>query len=443
MKTRLILTLFAIGMMLSSFCQKPVMQLTFTARNNTQYIKLDSIKLINKTQGGVAMLYWPDTSIVIDYQVGLDEFETQEGNFQLLQNFPNPVSDQTTISMYVPERDEVTMMITDISGRIVINDVKTLARGYHSFNFIPGNSSVYFFTSVYKGVRKNIKIIHVGSSSKQNACTLENIILNNNEANANLKSVEVGFQYTTGDHLVLIGYANGKESGMVDSPKGSKIYVFQFATNIACPGVTTVLYSGQVYNTIQIFGQCWFKENLNIGVMINSSQNMEDDGIIQKYCHSNSADSCAKYGGLYQWDEIMMHKTIGLQGICPEGWHIPIDDEWKVLEGSVDSQYHIGNAIWDETNYRGFDAGTKLKSTDQWLEAITGTDSFGFSALPGGYELQGGVFGNTGYDGVWWSSPVASTTLAWSRSMLSINEKTRRTSFDKSNGFSVRCLKDL
>jgi len=56
----------------------------------------------------------------------------------------------------------------------------------------------------------------------------------------------------------------------------------------------------------------------------------------------------------------------GVRGICPPGWHLPTDEEWKVLEGAVDSQYGIGDPEWDNYYYRGFDAGTNLKSISGW-----------------------------------------------------------------------------
>jgi len=55
-----------------------------------------------------------------------------------------------------------------------------------------------------------------------------------------------------------------QESGILDTPDYDTGYTFQFATNIPCPGTPTVTYEGQVNNTIQIFSQCWFKENLNV-----------------------------------------------------------------------------------------------------------------------------------------------------------------------------------
>jgi len=62
-----------------------------------------------------------------------------------------------------------------------------------------------------------------------------------------------------------------RESGILDSPEEDTTYIFQFATNMPCPGTHSVEYEGQVYNTIQIFSQCWLKENLNVGTMISGT----------------------------------------------------------------------------------------------------------------------------------------------------------------------------
>jgi len=93
---------------------------------------------------------------------------------------------------------------------------------------------------------------------------------------------------------------------------------------------------------VMIGEQCWMAENLNIGEMIDGSQSMTENGIIEKYCYDNDPENCETYGGLYQWDEMMEYVTdTAVQGICPAGWHLHTDHEWKVLEGTVDSQYPV------------------------------------------------------------------------------------------------------
>ena len=105
----------------------------------------------------------------------------------------------------------------------------------------------------------------------------------------------------------------------------------------------------------------------------------------------NSEFYCDINGGLYQWDEMMEYgSTPAIQGICPQGWHLPTDNEWKYLEGTVDSQYGIGNSDWNFTGWRGDDAGGNLKDTASiyWDPPNTGaTNTSGFTALGAGYSI--------------------------------------------------------
>jgi uncharacterized protein (TIGR02145 family) len=231
-----------------------------------------------------------------------------------------------------------------------------------------------------------------------------------------------------------------KESGILDRPVGNTDYTFQFATNIPCPGTPSVEYEGQVYNTVQIFSQCWFKENLNVGKMIDVLTGQSNNGIIEKYCYKNEPDSCTKYGAYYQWDEMMQYGFPEplKQGICPPGWHLPSDQEWKVLEGAMDSQYGIGDNIWNEYLQRGFDAGNNMKTTCGWKENGNGTDLLGFAGLPAGYNT-----GNIGISGEWWTATFYNDPYyPCGRAIRNDISGVVRSNDNNIFGQSVRCLKD-
>jgi uncharacterized protein (TIGR02145 family)/uncharacterized repeat protein (TIGR02543 family) len=204
---------------------------------------------------------------------------------------------------------------------------------------------------------------------------------------------------------------------------------------------------GQSYTTVLIGDQCWMAENLNIGTQINGNSNQTNNATIEKYCYNNSEAQCDTYGGLYQWNEMMQYTTTdGAQGICPDGWHLPTDDEWKILEGTVDSQYPVGDPEWNDLEYRGLDAGGNLKAigTTHWNSPNTGaTNSSGFTALPGGFRDTNGSFQIKGSHGLWWSSSQTVSNDAWRRFLAYDNSQVFRSFLDnKSYGFSVRCLKD-
>ncbi len=189
---------------------------------------------------------------------------------------------------------------------------------------------------------------------------------------------------------------------------------------------------GKTYTTVQIGTQCWMKQNLNIGTRINGTSNQTNNGTIEKYCNNNTELKCTTYGGLYQWNEIMGYTTTpGVQGICPDGWHLPTDAEWTAL-----TTYLGGEGV----------AGGKMKETGttHWNSPNTGaTNSSGFTGLPGGYRGLYGAFTNIGDYGYFWSSSEYSTPDAWNRFLGYYSAWVYRGYYNKGNGYSVRCLRDL
>ena len=203
---------------------------------------------------------------------------------------------------------------------------------------------------------------------------------------------------------------------------------------LACDAFT---YDDVEYNVIRIGEQCWMAENLNIGAYVDSidtgltHSDVSDNGVIEKYCYDNDINNCDTYGGLYDWDEMMGYViTEGVQGICPDGWHIPTDGEQYELENylkDVGETCDAGRSgVWDCDT-----AGTKLKSG--------GTSGFG--GLLAGYRNNPGSFSNLTSYGIFWSSSVSGSG-AWRRGLDSTESRVYRHANDQTNGFSVRCVKD-
>jgi len=132
----------------------------------------------------------------------------------------------------------------------------------------------------------------------------------------------------------------------------------------------------------------------------------------------------------------------GVQGICPPGCHLPTDNEWKVLEGAVDSYCGIIDNIWDNLGYRGYNAGTNLKATSGWYTNGNGTDLFGFSDMSGGDCMDVGYFLDVVVCGIWWTSTEYNILNSWYRYLdydLPIVYHHRTY---KEDGSSVSCLRD-
>jgi len=225
-----------------------------------------------------------------------------------------------------------------------------------------------------------------------------------------VKSTDKGFLPPRVTETQIWAIVNPSNGLMVYNTTDCKIYVYRecnskwtevaFGTNtfdaatgtFTCGDVLIDSRDGKSYNTVQVGTQCWMKENLNIGTMVNGSINQTDNGTIEKYCHGDNSSNCTTYGGLYQWDELMQYGTAeGSQGICPTGWHVPTDAEWCILENYVDA----GTVSCATISYRGGNAGGNLKETGtaHWQSPNTGaTNSFGFTGLPGGARLANGSF---------------------------------------------------
>ena len=162
---------------------------------------------------------------------------------------------------------------------------------------------------------------------------------------------------------------------------------------------------GQSYNTVVIGTQTWMAQNLNYKPASGST-----------YCYANDTTNCDVYGRIYD------HATA--LSSCPAGWHLPDTTEWSVLESTAG----------------GFSvAGSKLKaSTGLWIDN-TGTDDFGFSALPAG--SYNGNFINLGGYTFWWTSTTAGSE-AYYLGVYGNSDGMNHNHNPLWVGFSVRCLKD-
>ncbi len=447
MKTKIYQFLFLM-MMAISFSFKLVSQtgtltLTFTGDNNGQPVNLESVWVKNLTQNCDTTLYPPDFTLVIDtILTGISNPANSGSNFTVSQNYPNPFIDQTSISIYLPEKDHLEIRVCNLLGQQIAIYCGQLNSGINTFRFFPGDESIYLL-SVNDGKSvKTIQLLQAGEGSGQ-SCRLE---YTGNGGSDLFKSAHFKnyFDFNPGDQLLFVGHSASEETGITDSPTENKNYEFQFATNIPCPGLDSLFYEDRYYHTVQIFSQCWMKENLDAGTMIYGSQSQTNNGIIEKYCYANNQNNCTHDGGLYLWEEMMQYDltTEGAQGICPEGWHVPTDGELKILEGAADSQYTIGHQIWNSNTYRGFDAGKNLKSTSGWFANGNGIDLYGFGAVGAGYWFDNG-FSEQTVDGIYGTSSLTNELKYIFRAMNCYTDKVARgIQGDYIVGISVRCLKN-
>jgi len=216
-------------------------------------------------------------------------------------------------------------------------------------------------------------------------------------------------------------------------------------------GVTDI--DGNQYLTVIIGDQEWMAENLKV-----TRDAAGND--ISRFCYNDDTDNCDLYGGLYTWHTVMNQENSskenpsGVQGICPEGWHVPSDDEWTELVNYLHTQgfpnsntsHGAGNALKSCRQVNsplGGDCDTSEHPRWNSHHIHYGFDAFGFSAQPGGGRGHSGGFFYLGDVGYWWSSTQGPDDTAWFRSMAPKDGNVFHNIFWVLGGYSVRCVRDL
>ena len=420
--------------------------LTFHAKDSlTQNpLALDSVNIKNLIENCDTTLY--DSVSVLNLEatwpVGIDEPTSRSsGSFVVMQNVPNPFQGSTLVRIWLKNAGELNLAVYDNQGKNLSQYHNRFEKGWHSFGITTNGTRLLFLMVSDNTTTKTIKLLSTGSGNDGDRISYEGLSDNSLKT---LKSVQdsAGFIFYLGNQLQYTAYVDGyRERTLSDNPVLSKSYTFAMRPSFVCGD--NVSYSGQNYHTLLIGDQCWFKENLNVGTMINGSQNQTNDSVIEKYCYNNQTSNCDVYGGLYQWGEMVQYlngasnstswnpvPTGNVQGICPTGWHLPSISDWTTLIN------YLGG-----TNV----AGGKMKEagTTHWDPPNTGaTNSSGFTALGAGMR------GNASSFTLFHVQNILSAATEYAPNggnavWLDYSSAAGETGgFSKYWGFSVRCVKD-
>jgi len=186
------------------------------------------------------------------------------------------------------------------------------------------------------------------------------------------------------------------------------------STNPDCIGSFTDPRDGTTYSTAVIGLQCWMTENMRF--------EMQGDFV-------NPMNPSSNYGRLYTQNQAL--------SVCPLGWHLPLDEEWIILERFLGMSETEANFVGSN---RGNDEASLLKSTSGW-SALNGNNNFGFNALPAGSNNNGN-FQNLGDNARFWSKTESGSSSAYSRVLFHNTQQVARFRDNVNFAYSCRCLRD-
>jgi uncharacterized protein (TIGR02145 family) len=176
---------------------------------------------------------------------------------------------------------------------------------------------------------------------------------------------------------------------------------------------------GQRYCSVNIGNQEWMIENMRY----------ERAGAFENPNFPNT--DTEKYGLLYTYE--------AAQQACPTGWHLPTDEEWKILERTLGMEV----AATNRSNQRGSTQGRQLKDSKDW-QGENNTNDYNFKALPAGeYNPSYGPYFQLGEQASFWTATRSDTSGGvWTRVLKRGEDGITRTYYSELSGHACRCVAD-
>ena len=459
------------------FAQNATVTLTFTGQDSTNhtYVPLSRIEITNVSQGWTETLIYPDTMAIFAIGDGIEDY-ARRMSFGLLQNTPNPFTGSTDINLMVAEMGTVTLEITDVNGRLIVRkkDDLRLQPGTHQFHVSLSNAGTYVMTARQNGKTSSIKMVCNGTGDA-NRIEYAGVVKANHHSSQLKNGIRglISQPFACGDSMTYKGYSEryGMEiEGQLLSQTQSiseDIILFvnwSYAPNpndgMPCIGTPTLIdRDDNVYNTVELGGQCWMRENLRTtkyadGVSI--PQGVGGSSIAAWSYPNSDASNMDTYGLLYNYAAVMRNESTtddnpsGVQGICPTGWHVPSDAEWVQL---INYLGHQGQYVCDNINTN---VAKSLASTTGWSggsdacsvgNTPANNNATNFSGMPAGYffptmSTDESCFGAIAIFWTTTEAPNYGFTNMYARKLYCNSTVVTRNSYTAGCGYSVRCLRD-
>ena len=457
--------------------------LTFSGRDaQNRYVQLNQVTVTNLTRGWQETLVWPDTTLILQNSSSIEENVATLPSLQLLQNNPNPFTGTTDVFLAVAEAGTVTLEITDMNGRVVVpaTDISTIVRvnnhsPQHQFHVTLSTAGTYIMTARQNGRSSSIKMVNNGGGNG-NGIVKTTHALSPHALSPQSIAPQSKFHiraassnpFTIGDQMEYVGFATFSSTvceshTITQAQQGSESFQLQFDETLPapvdgqpCPSTPTLTdIDGNVYNTVQLGGQCWMKENLRTRHFANGNDITlgADHSATEKYFYYPNGDdaNASTYGLLYNWASVLNGAAAstgnpsGVQGVCPDGWHVPSLQEWMTLTAYVGSrsQYtcdgeseNIAKAL---ANNSGWNTGVLDCAVGVNQAANNATH---FTGMPTGGFVSSGI-ANFGKYAMFWTCTgnadgADALYLAYSTATVGHPSNGYSTTY----GLGVRCVRD-
>lgn len=408
-------------------------EITFVGTGEVNTV--DTVQIDNLTQCESYIINGSST-LVLTNSFGIEQHGDNSKN--TLKIYPNPMKGKGFFSFYAKESGNASIEIYDINGRLLHWEKQHLSEATHTFSIqglgtgiflIKVNSNNYSF--VGKLISKNqtsesVRIFHKSNSDEYDQIKSQKVMNSVND-----------IPYNDGDILRFIG-KSGKYTAIVTAvPDDNTQIVFNF---VECTN-----YENIDYPTVQIGRQLWMAKNLmstyypdgdTIELVEENTYWDSLGGYIPAYCYyENDILNKEQFGVLYNWEAAMDGKASStnnpsrVQGVCPDGWHLPSNAEWEELMGYIGRDSLSGEDIMETC-------------TDLWNYPNSNvTNSTGFTGLPGGYRADTGTYNYKGEVALFWTS-TQSNSMNGRYYGLSSDSLMLAHNIHKNSGLSLRCVKN-
>jgi uncharacterized protein (TIGR02145 family) len=384
----------------------------------------------------------------------MDVEQSLTGSFEGMV-YPNPFQGKASVIVNTGKPQEVVVSVVSLSGQEIARTNQFVSEGNHEFDLSVSKSGIFMVVVRSSEGITNMKAICSGAGGSTDGITYRGTGSSLTfGSGSDLKGkIKDPLDMREGDVILYECISGRMTTILTDIPVEPKRYDVQFA---ACTDP-----AGQDYPVIQVGENIWMAKNLawlpEVSSSIEGSLTVPGFYVYgfkgRNVKEAQAVAGYSTYGALYNWK--------ASREVCPDGWRLPTDQDWQDLERSLGmSVTETATSGWRVSGEVG--CSLKEEGTEHWIKTVEGSvRETGFNALPAGFAALpmadviwgiGGVEGTEGHDFVYqrkgactffWTATEIDKNNSWYRRLGCSESGVERKPGMKSNGYSVRCIRNL